>query len=83
MTIAEYNKQFCPKISKAYCFINNLEHAAEKTDNYEETMKQLLCIGWDDECKEIITDALESYKKLVKEQLIRDIENKNTEGTDY
>lgn len=68
-TIGEYNKQFYPKISKAYCFINNLEHAAQKTDNYEETMKQLSCIGWDDECKETITEALVSYKKLIREQL--------------
>lgn len=70
MTIAEYNKQFYPKISKAYCFINNLEHAAQKTNDYKETMMQLSCIGWDEKCKETIIKALECYKKSVAEKLI-------------
>jgi len=70
VTIKEYNKEFYPKISKAYCFINNLEHAAQKTADYEETMKQLLCIGWDYECGETILKALESYKKSVKESVV-------------
>ncbi|WP_097005260.1 hypothetical protein [Lacrimispora amygdalina] len=69
MTIREYNKQFFPKVNKAYCFISNLEHAAQKTDNYEETMKQLRCIGWDDECRETIVQALECYKKSIAEKL--------------
>ena len=69
MTIKEYNKQFFPKVNKAFCFISNLEHAAQKTDNYEETMKQLSCIGWDEECKETIITALEFYKNSIVEKL--------------
>lgn len=70
MTIKEYNKELYPKISKAYCFINNLEHAAQKTNDYEETMMLLSCIGWDDKCRETILKALECYKKSICDNLM-------------
>lgn len=70
-TIAEYNKQFYPKISRAYCFINNLEHAAQKTGDYKETMMQLSCIGWNDECRETIIKALESYEEATKDKVLK------------
>lgn len=63
MTVQEYNKEFLPKIDHANGFICNLEHAMQKTSDYDECMKQLQCIGWDEELKETIKTALEYYRK--------------------
>lgn len=63
MTVQEYNKEFLPIIDHANGFICNLEHAMQKTSDYEESMKQLQCIGWDNELKETIKTALEFYRK--------------------
>ena len=63
MTVQEYNKEFLPKIDHANGFICNLEHAMQKTNDYEESMNQLQCIGWDEELKETIKVALEFYRK--------------------
>lgn len=68
MTIKEYNTVLHPKISRATVFVNGIEHATQKTDNPEETRKQLVCIGWSDECKGTILDALECYKAILLKQ---------------
>lgn len=57
-----------PKISHAEVFINGIEHAMQKTDNPDETRKQLVCIGWSNECKETILEALECYKVVLLQQ---------------
>lgn len=69
MTVKEYNTILHPKISCAEVFINGIEHATQKTDNPDETQKQLACIGWSDECKETILEALECYKAVLLKQL--------------
>jgi hypothetical protein len=69
MTVKEYNKEFLPKIYHATGFIHNLEHAMQKTEDYDGAMKQLNCIGWSDELKETIWKALECYRKQAISQL--------------
>ena len=71
MTIKEYNKDFLPKLDHAYVFIHSLEHAMEKTNDYEEAIRQLKCIGWSDELKDIIRTALGYYRKFVLENEIK------------
>lgn len=69
MTIKEYNTILYPKISRATVFVEGIEHATQKTDNPDETRKQLACIGWSDECKETILEALECYKAILLQQV--------------
>lgn len=67
MTIKEYNTIRYPKINRATIFLKG-EHATQKADNPDETRKQLACIGWSDECKETILEALECYKAILLQQ---------------
>lgn len=69
MTVKEYNTILYPKINCVEVFINGIEHAMQKTDNPDETQKQFACIGWSDECKETILEALECYKAMLFKQL--------------
>ena len=78
MTVKEYNNEFLPKVDRAWGFVDNLDSAMYKTDDRENVMKQLACIGWSDECKETIQTAV----KLYKESALNDIhiEGKVTEA---
>ena len=69
MTIKDYNTILYPRISCATVFVNGIEHAMQKTDNPDEILKQLACIGWSDECKETILAALECYKEILLQQV--------------
>lgn len=71
MTIKEYNTVLHPKIGWARVFINGIDHAAQKTDNPKETQRQLACIGWSDECKETILEALDCYQSFMLETVKR------------
>lgn len=79
MTIKEYNTILYPKISRATVFVNGIEHATQKTDNPDETRKQLACIGWSDECKETILEALECYKAILLQQVNDHLEEERNE----
>lgn len=69
MTVKEYNTVFYPKISHAELFVKNMKHAIEKTENPKDVKTQLACIGWSDECKETILEALECYKATLYRQI--------------
>lgn len=62
MTVRDYNEEFLPKIDTASVFIHSLNHAIAKTNDVDECMRQLGCIGWSEECKETIKIALEYYR---------------------
>ena len=61
MTVKEYNTIVYPKISQATVFVHGIEHAIQKTSDPDEVQKQLMCIGWSKDCKEVILEALEYY----------------------
>lgn len=61
MDIKEYNNEFLPSWEKAFFFLKNLEHALQKTEDYEGAMEQLRCIGWGEECRGFIFSALGFY----------------------
>lgn len=69
MTVKEYNKKFSPLLDNAKVFINAIDHAMQKTDDYKGAVKQLACIGWGDECKNTILAALDVYDDSVRGQL--------------
>lgn len=72
MTVKEYNKEFLPQVNGAKTFISALDHIIEKvfaeniTDK-DELKKFLLEVlhtyGWSEETKQLILNALESYRK--------------------
>lgn len=78
MTVKEYNQDFLPKIDRAFGFVSNLDSSMYKTDDRENVMHQLNCIGWSDECKETIKTALEMYQKSALNDI--KIEGKVTEA---
>lgn len=64
MTIPEYNKVFYPQYNKALCFVMNLNHALEKSD--DNARMQMKCIGWDEDTKNFLLDAISRLKDDAK-----------------
>lgn len=70
--VFKYNKEFVPKMDSAVTFIAGIDHAISKMEHSEEAVKQFSCLGWSNEMKEFILNALDSYQKSelqkIKEQ---------------
>lgn len=69
MTIKEYNADFYPKYSSAYCALRNIPHAVEKCSNPKEVQHQLNCIGLNDEVIQFLCNALEVCNDNIKATL--------------
>lgn len=65
MTIEEYNTKFYPIINNAESFVSCIDHAIEKCD--DNTKMQFKVIGWNEQTKLIILDALYQYHNRVKD----------------
>lgn len=73
MTVFDYNKHFYPVYNKALSFLGNLNHTLSKCD--DNARMQLECIGWDEQTKAFLKDALnrmleeaqESYRWNMKD----------------
>lgn len=65
MTVREYNKEFYPKYSKAISFLQCLTNTVvNKCDS--DTMRQLEIIGWDEETKKFLCDALYLFNETAR-----------------
>lgn len=67
MTVKEYNKEFLPKITTAKHVLTFMEQEFQKVkyiseDAYEQCMTELKCLGWNEEIKDVILNALEYYR---------------------
>jgi hypothetical protein len=71
MTVKEYNEIYHPKIERIECFFLGLNHAMQKTEDYENAMLQLRCIGYSEEMKESVLSILKDYKKSLLDKLER------------
>lgn len=68
MDVKTYNTKFIPQYETAICFIQNLQHTLEgKCD--KESLRQLQIIGWNEETKKFISDALNLYVEKVVNEL--------------
>ena len=68
MDVKTYNTKFIPQYETAICFIQNLQHTLEgKCD--KESLRQLQIIGWNEETKKFISDALNLYQEKVVDEL--------------
>ena len=73
MTVSDYNKRFYPAYNRAFSFLVNVDHALSKCD--DNARMQLKCIGWDEQTKAFLNDALsimlekaqESYRWNMKD----------------
>ncbi len=68
MTIREFNKDVCPKISNASAFLHALDHALEKGGS-AEARRQVQIAGWNDAVRDTLLEALDAYY-LAQERLI-------------
>lgn len=64
LTVPEYNKIFYPAWNKARSFVECFEHALQKSD--DNARKQMECIGWDEETKQFLIDAVYMMKDAAK-----------------
>ena len=66
MTVGEYNEWY-KKLNNAMSFVFCINHALQKSD-YNAKM-QFSVIGWSDETKQFLEDAIECYAKRKKEEV--------------
>ena len=68
MTVKEFNTELYPKISHAKAFILNLDHAMQKAGR--KAAEQVEMIGWSQEIKNFIVDAIDCYEKELRDRII-------------
>lgn len=66
---SEYNKVHLPRAEHLYCFIKNLNHAMQKTNDYEGAMHQLQCIGFSEEFVQEMATVASDYKTYHKQRI--------------
>lgn len=67
MTIKEYNEIFYPLCNKAFSFVNCMDHALQKSD--DNARMQMKVIGWDEDTKAFLFDALNRIQNDAKDSL--------------
>ena len=67
MTIKEYNEIFYPQCNKAFSFISCLDHALQKSD--KNARMQMEVIGWDEDTKEFLLEAISRMHNVAKDSL--------------
>ena len=68
MTPLKYNKEFYPKYCGAICAVRNMDHAIEKCTDPESMKHQLECVGWTDEIKNFVCDAIVYYRDRKRDE---------------
>lgn len=64
ISVQKYNDEVYPEIQKALSFISCIDNAIRKSEGDAE--KQFRCIGWNDETKKLILDAIDQYNESIK-----------------
>ena len=67
ITVQQYNNEIYPKINKADCFVANLNHALDKSD--DNAKMQCRVIGWDDETQQLLRKLLNEYREDIKKKI--------------
>jgi hypothetical protein len=67
ITVQQYNNEIYPALNKADCFLANLDHALQKSD--ENARMQCRVVGWDDETKKLLRTLIEKYREDVKKKI--------------
>ena len=67
ITVQQYNNEVYPMINKAECFVANLNHALDKSD--DNAKMQCRVIGWDDETQQLLRKLLNEYREDIKKKI--------------
>lgn len=67
VTPKKYNNCFYPSYSKARSFVQCINNSLEKCN--ADAKRQMEIIGWDDETKRMLLDALECYDRKVRSNI--------------
>jgi hypothetical protein len=67
ISVQEYNEKVYPMINKAECFVANLNHALDKSD--DNAKMQCRVVGWDEETKELLQLLLAKYREDIKKTI--------------
>ena len=67
ISIQEYNEKIYPLLTKAECFVANLNHALDKSD--DNAKMQCRVIGWDEEAQKLLRSLLQNYRKEIKKKV--------------
>lgn len=66
---SEYNQVHLPRADHLFTFMKNLEHAMQKTTDYEGAMHQLRCIGYSEEFIQEMQAVAHDYKEFHKARI--------------
>lgn len=77
---SEYNQVHHPRAEHLYCFIKGLNHAMQKTNDYEGAMHQLRCIGYSEEFIQDMVTISHDYKEYHKQRIRTEHEAKQPIG---
>lgn len=67
ITVQQYNNEIYPAINKADCFLANLDHALQKSD--ENARMQCRVVGWDEDTKKLLRMLLKKYREDIKKTI--------------
>lgn len=77
INFSEYNEVHLRRADHLVSFVKNLEHAMQKTNDYNGAMHQLQCIGFSEELIKEMAAVASDYKKYHKQR----IQDEQTAGT--
>ena len=64
----EYNTKYHPLIKNTYILMGDpFEHALQKATSYDEAVSNLKILGWNEEWKKFIIEAVEYYSEYLKQ----------------
>ena len=69
MTVQEYNEKWYPLINNTEVILHALEHNIKKAESPEEALSNLRLLGWNDELKAFIQQAVSVYRQQLLDQL--------------
>lgn len=64
LTAKSYNDNFYPRLRRARSFANCLDNALQKGGG--DALRQCRIVGWDEDTKRFLLDALECYDREVR-----------------
>lgn len=67
ITVQQYNNEIYPALNKADCFLANLDHALQKSD--ENARMQCRVVGWDEDTKKLLRKLVEKHREEVKKKI--------------
>ena len=79
--VREYNEKYWPLKNNTQILMSRpFNHALEKATSYEEAIENLRILGWRDEWKEFVLEAVERYDDYLKQSAVANMKRKEKGG---